>query len=97
MDTDKMTLVMLPKEEWADIVAAQQDILLQLKELNTKGLNGVPVKYITAKEFMAAVRIQRTKFDQLAQSNKIKTIKKRRKIYVPISEVEKYFTDPSVT
>lgn len=96
MNAQNMTLVMIPKEEWADIVTAQQDILQQLKELNTRGPTGIPIKHITAKEFMAAVRIKRTKFDQLVLGNKIKTIKKRRKIYVPLSEVERYFADPSI-
>ncbi len=47
--------------------------------------------FITAKEFMSAIRIGRTKFDQLVVANKIRTIKKGRKIYVPIGEVEGYF------
>ena len=38
-----------------------------------------------------AVRIGRTKFDQLVQANMVKTIKKDRKIYVPMGEVERYF------
>ena len=91
-----MTLVMIPKEEWTGLLAAQEDILQQLKQLNTKGVIGVPVKYITAMEFMNAVRIHRTKFDQLVQSNKIRTIKKKRKIYVPIDEVNRYFTDSTI-
>ncbi len=96
MDLEKMTLVMIPKEELADLVSAQQDILRQLKQLNTRGPTGVPIKHITAKEFMNAVRIKRTKFDQLVLSNKIKVIKKRRKIYVLLSEVDRYFADPSI-
>jgi hypothetical protein len=96
MDSNNMTLVMIPQQEWAGIVATQQDILEQLKELNTRGPAGVPIKYITAKEFMQAVSIKRTKFDQLVLSNKIKTIKKRRKIYLPLSEVERYFTDSAI-
>lgn len=93
MNTENLTLVMIPKEEWTTLLAAQQDILQQLKELSTKGQTGIPIKHITAKEFMDAVRIKRTKFDELVQGNKIKTIKKRRKIYVPVSEVERYFID----
>jgi hypothetical protein len=57
----------------------------------------VPLRHITAKEFMVAVRICRTKFDQLVSQNKIRIIKKRRKIYVPTSEVDRYFSDPSIT
>ncbi|MDB5198041.1 MAG: hypothetical protein JWO92_4 [Chitinophagaceae bacterium] len=96
MNLEKMTLVMIPQEELADLQSAQQEILQQLKALNTRGPTGIPIKHITAKEFMNAVRIKRTKFDQLVLSNKIKTIKKRRKIYVPISEVDRYFSDSSI-
>jgi hypothetical protein len=56
----------------------------------------VPLRHITAKEFMAAVRICRSKFDQLVNENKIRIIRKRRKIYVPTSEVDRYFSDPSI-
>jgi hypothetical protein len=56
----------------------------------------IPLRHITAKEFMAAVRICRSKFDQLVGQNKIRIIKKRRKIYVPTSEVDRYFSDPSI-
>jgi hypothetical protein len=93
MDLQNATLVMIPKEEWADLLAAQQNILRELKELNIKGPTGIPIKHITAREFMDAVRIKRTKFDQLVQGNKIKVIKKRRKIYVPVEEIERYFKD----
>lgn len=96
MNLEKMTLVMIPQEELADLRSAQKEILQQLKELNTRGPTGLPIKHITAKEFMNAVRIKRTKFDQLVLSNKIKIIKKRRKIYVPLSEVDRYFTDSSI-
>jgi hypothetical protein len=96
MNFENMTLVMIPKEAWTDLVAIQQDILRKVQELSAKEKGTVPVRYITAKEFMAAVRIGRTKFDQLVQTSKIRTTKKRRKIYVPVSEVERYFTDGSI-
>jgi len=96
MDIQNATLVMIPKEEWVGLVTTQQDILLQLRELNTKGATSIPLKHITAQEFMTAVRIRRTKFNELMAANKIRTIKKRRKIYVPISEVERYFNDPTI-
>lgn len=45
---------------------------------------------------MDAVQIKRTKFDELVKGSKIKTIKKRRKIYVPVGEVERYFNDSNI-
>jgi len=46
---------------------------------------------------MKVVRMCRSKFDQLVIAGKIKTIKKRRKIYVPVSEIDRYFSDPSIS
>ena len=96
MNTETMTLIMIPQEQLEQILNWQRDILQQLKELNTRGPTGVPVKNIPAKDFMLAVDIKRTKFDELVKANKIKTIKKKRKVYVPIEEVDRYFNDPSI-
>jgi hypothetical protein len=96
MNLEGVTFVMISEDELAFLKTTQQEILQQLRELHSKGPGGVPVKNITAKEFMAAVRIGRTKFDQLVSTSKIKIIKKRRKIYVPVSEVDRYFSDPSI-
>jgi hypothetical protein len=90
------TLVMIPEEELAFLKNTQQEILQQLKELQSKELGGIPIKNITAKEFMTAVRISRSKFDQLVLTRKIRIIKKRRKIYIPVSEVDRYFSDPAI-
>ena len=81
-----MNLVIIPEEELTNIQTTQQEILRQLQNLQNPSSTTVPVRHITAKEFMAAVRICRSKFDQLVSENKIKTIKKRRKIYLPTSK-----------
>lgn len=96
MNTEGMTLVMIPKEELEILLSTQRDILERLKELNNRGATTVQPKYITAIEFMRAVRIGRTKFDELVKMSKIKTIKKRRKIYVPVSEVQRFFEDGNI-
>lgn len=96
MNLERMNLVMISEEELNNIQSTQQEILKQLQNLQSLSLTTVPIKNITAKEFMTAVRICRSKFDQLVAVNKIKTIKKKRKIYVPISEVDRYFSDPSI-
>jgi len=96
MELQGVTLFMIPAEELAVLRSSQQEILLQLKQLNNKTTNGLSVEYITAKEFMKAVYIGRTKFDQLVNNNKIKVIKKRRKIYVSVNEIKRFFNDPTV-
>lgn len=93
---EQMMLV-VSAEEWKAFKEIQQAILKQLKELQSVK---VPQKntspYITAKEFMAAVRICRSNFDKLVNRGKIMTIKKGRKVYVVASEVERYFRDVEV-
>lgn len=96
MNLQRMNLVIIPEEELTNIQSTQQEILRQLQGLQSFSSSTVPIRHITAKEFMAAVRICRSKFDQLVSENKIKTIKKRRKIYVPTSEVDRYFSDPAI-
>lgn len=93
---ESMNLVMIPQEELTNLKTTQQEILKQLQNLQIPSSGSIQIKNITAKEFMVAVRICRSKFDQLVIQNKIRTIKKRRKIYVPISEVDRYFSDCSI-
>lgn len=95
MDLQRTTLVMIPQEELTILLTTQQEILQFLKKVPVS-YTSVSTPHVTAKEFMVAVRICRSKFDQLVSGNKIKTIKKRRKIYVPASEIERYFSDPSI-
>lgn len=96
MDMQRMNLVMIPQEELSNLQLTQQEILKQLQNHQLSTSPPVPIRHITAKEFMTAVRICRSKFDQLVNQNKISIIKKRRKIYVPTSEVDRYFSDPSI-
>lgn len=97
MNVEMLSLVMIPQEELTNLKATQQEILLHLKEIRSKSnSNSLARNHVTAKEFMAAVKICRSKFDQLVLSNQIKTIKKSRKIYVPAGEIERYFSDPSI-
>jgi hypothetical protein len=97
MNMQGMNLVIIPEEELTNIKTTQAEILEQLKNLQpTFSPKGIFPNHITAKEFMMAVKICRSKFDQLVSANKIKTIKKRRKIYLPVTEVERFFTDPSI-
>ena len=96
MIPESMNLVMIPQEELANLQMTQQEILKQLQGLQIPSLGSIQIKNITAKEFMSAVRICRSKFDQLVNRNKIKIIRKGRKIYVPISEVDRFFSDRSI-
>jgi len=85
-------VLVVPKADWLKLLEGQAELLRLVQELNGKvPVAAAIVPYITAMEFMQAVRIGRTKFDQLVAANKIRTVKKDRKIYVPVGEVERYF------
>lgn len=90
--------VIIPQSEWIEIKETQQKILNIVRAYcePKREVREQPSGFLTALEFMNAVKIKRWKFDQLISGNKIKAIKKKRKIYVPISEVERYFTDPKI-
>lgn len=48
-------------------------------------------EYLTVKEFCAAVKIGRSKFDELLADSAIEHVRKGRKIYIPVSQVKAYF------
>jgi len=92
-------LVMIPAEELENLKKSQRELAEKMEKLS-ENLNkqnlAIPKDYISAREFRKAVDIGQWKFDQLVSSNLIKTIKKKRKIYVLSSEVQRYFKDPSI-
>jgi hypothetical protein len=87
-----VNVVVVPEADWQKLLQGQAELLRLVQELKGRQpATAAVVPYITAMEFMQAVRIGRTKFDQLVAANKVKTIKKDRKIYLPVGEVERYF------
>ena len=91
------SFVLIPEVELQQLKLTQVQILEQLQNLQEKGVKQSSLSnHITAMEFMKAVRICRSKFDKLVASSKIKTVKKKRKIYVPLSEIDRYFLDASI-
>ena len=91
-------LIMIPAEELEELKKGQQLILDQLNRRNSAKSEekSLAPSHISAKQFMDAVDIRRWKFNQLIAQNKIRTIKKKRKIYVLRTEIERYFSDPSI-
>jgi len=89
------SFLLIGREEIEAIKRCQFEILKKLNELdkNNKNWDVLDSPYITAIEFMKAVRIRRWKFNCLVKSGKIKTMKKKRKIYVPKGEIERYFAE----
>ncbi len=92
------SFVLLPYSELENIKSIQLQILNELKSLQERSIttNSPNTHYLTAVEFMQAVKICRSKFDQLSASGRIKVIKKKRKLYVPVSEVNRYFDEPNI-
>jgi hypothetical protein len=94
---DPHTYILISTEDLEQIKLSLQKILHELLKQKTPHIaTGIRRPFITAIEFMQAVTIKRTKFDELVAKNKIKIIKKKRKIYVPFEEIENYFKNPSI-
>lgn len=88
-----VNVIVVPEADWQKLLQGQAELHRLVQELKGRQpATAAVVPYITAMEFMQAVRIGRTKFDQLVAANKVKAIKKDRKIYVPVGEVERYFS-----
>jgi hypothetical protein len=96
MSYPMITMVMVPEEQWTQVKNALHEIQNSISKNAVKEPASIALKYITAMEFMQAVRIKRTKFDKLVQTSKIKIVKKGRKIYVPVGEVERFFSDRNI-
>ena len=88
-------IMLIGRQDLEAIKKGQQEILDRLERIergSNQYVNGVTL-YLTAIEFMKAVRIRRWKFNNLIRTGKIRTLKKSRKIYVPRGEVERYFKE----
>lgn len=88
-------MVVIQETEWAKLMDGQIGIIRLLKELNVQApipSVGITFPYISSIEFMKVVWIGRKKFDQLVQTNRVKTIKKDRETYVPTGAGERYFS-----
>lgn len=92
------SVLIIPVEEWNKLQQEVRKISEQLSVLQaSRSPTGkVNSPYITAKEFMAAVRICRSNFDKLVSRRKVMTLKKGRKVYVVASEVERYFKEVEI-
>ena len=81
------SIVMLPASDLKRLETKLQKILNLIESQESSA----PDEYLTANEFMEKLKICRATFDQLRFENKIRVIKKGRKLYVPGSEVKGYF------
>jgi hypothetical protein len=88
------SLLLVGRAEIEAIKICQFEILKKLNELDKTRDNRADLDspYITALEFMKVLRIRRWKFNCLVKSGKIMAMKKKRKIYVPKGEIERYFS-----
>lgn len=93
MTNNYMTIV--PNNELKEIKEVLKTLASKLDSNGAYNNSNIP-EYLTAVEFMERLSISRSKFDMLVLKGKIRTIKKGRKIYVPATEVERYFTDSSI-
>jgi len=82
------TLVILPESVLDSLRETQNRILEKLDLIESKELSQ---EYLTALEFMEKTKMSRASFDEKRARNEFKVIAKGRKLYVPATEVKRYF------
>ncbi|SEW15072.1 hypothetical protein [Chitinophaga arvensicola] len=98
MNTEKCTtFVILPESDLISLRKLMEDVRAKIDTTFTSNISpSREPDYILKAEFMAATGMKRSKFQELINSSAIKTVKKKRKVYVLASEINRYFTDPSI-
>lgn len=81
-------LMIVPENELMELKENSMKIISILERKNNENITR---KWIPADEFMKIINIRRSKFDEI--KSKLKTIKKKRKIYVAVEEIDRYFDD----
>ncbi|WP_305982376.1 helix-turn-helix domain-containing protein [Roseivirga thermotolerans] len=81
--------IVFTERDLTDLLDNQAEKIIQV--LSNSQIGKTHLEYLTSKEFMAQVKIGRSKFDQLIAENTIKHFRKGRKIMIPASEVKRYF------
>ncbi len=96
--TPNIPVVMIPLEQFNGIIETFFKKFMEeiTRIIESRSNADDKNSYITSEEFMAATKICRTRFDDLRKNNQIKSLKKSRKIYIPFSEINRYFNDPSI-
>ena len=91
-------IIEIPDDQFELILLELRKLVSKMDEIKFTLSNErrVGARFITAMEFMESVKIKRWKFNQFVGQNKIKAIKKERKIYVLATEVDRYFMDPNI-
>ena len=90
MTTESSThFIMVPIERFQALEKTQEIILRKID--NLLGSEKDDPDFLTAKQFMAKTHMCRTTFDELRNSNRINVLKKGRKIFVPATELKRYF------
>lgn len=82
-------IVMLSGTTLNSIIQKIDSLHEKLDSIKSKKLDS---QYLTAMEFMEKTKLSRSTFDDLRLKNQLKgVIKKGRKIYIPASEVTRFF------
>lgn len=87
MSTHIRQVVELPLEEYQSMKQTQERILKVLENLKIVA----PTEYVTLIEFMIETKMSRWKADVLRQCGKLKIIQRGRKLYLPRTEIQRYF------
>ena len=77
----------MPAEDFQQLKETSERILSALQNLKIVA----PTEYVTPQEFMTETKMSRWKFDALRDCGALKAIQRGRKLYVPRTEIQRYF------
>jgi Helix-turn-helix domain len=89
-------MVVIPFEQFFDKMKGMLDDYFQQFSEKSKEVDTHLPTHLSAREFMDLTKMSRSRMDRLISKNLIKSLKKGRTLYIPASEVERFFTDPTI-
>lgn len=96
MENQQQGVMIMSYEEFEQLKKNQLKILHLIEEKlkfeSIKSTKNSTSGYISVQEFCDALSISRCTFDTLREEGQIKVFQKRRRIYIPKEEVERYIT-----
>lgn len=84
-------MYLVPENQWNKLTNQLKYIIANISNSTDTPSKEPEEEYITAEMFMNKVIISRSTFDELRDKNQIRVIQKNRKLYLPKSEIHRYF------
>ena len=89
-------MVVIPFEQFFDKMEGILDDYFKKYSEKPKETDKQFPNYLTKNEFLNLTKMSPSRMDRLRNRNLIKSVKKGRTVYIPASEVERFFSDSGI-